>query len=112
MIIIPQVLRNGRVNWLICLDEGSIERIRAYDQAEVIWAQMPPDYSQRRPQTIGITFCSVAEQAEIMRMSASDPDWKEKAFKLLTRGFEYRPDKGDHDFGATVLGKPSEGTKQ
>jgi hypothetical protein len=97
---------------LIALAEDNIERIKQYDQAEVIWPQLPPEYSTRRPSTIGITFCTQAEQDEIARRSNTDPDWKEYAFKLLTRGFEFKPDKGDHDFGPFVFGKPTEGTKQ
>ena len=112
MMLIARVRRNGTVDLLIALDEENITRIRHYDAAEVVWPQLPPEYSMRRPSTIGITFCTGEEQAEIERMSNSDPDWKEKAFKLLTRGFEFKPELGDHDFGVTVLGNPTEGTKQ
>jgi hypothetical protein len=112
VIILPRIRRNGRVDLLIALGEDSIERLRVYDPAEIMWSQLPSEYSTRRPETIGITYITATEQAEIERMSVSDPDWKEKAYKLLTRGFEYRPDTGDHDFGPTVLGKPTEGTKQ
>lgn len=112
MIILTKVRRNGTVDMLIGLDDENISRIRQYDQAEVIWPQLPPEYAMRKPSTIGITFCSREEQFEISRMSNTDPDWKEKAFKLLTRGFEFKPEMGDHDFGPTVLGKPTEGPKQ
>ena len=112
MMLLPKVRRNGTVDLLIALTEENIGRIKLYDQAEIIWAQLGPEYSTRRPATIGITFYTVAEEAEIVRMSQSDPEWKEKAFTLLTRGFEFRPDLGDHDFGPVVLGKPAEGTKQ
>jgi hypothetical protein len=73
---------------------------------------MPREYSMRMPSTIGITFCSAEERAQIERMSVNDPDWKEKAFAILTRGFEFKPERGDHDFGPTMLGKPTEGTKE
>jgi hypothetical protein len=112
MLIICRTRRNGTVDMLIALAEDNIERIRAYDQAEVLWPQLPSEYSMRKPGTIGITFCSQAEQNDIEWRSATDPDWKEYAFKLLTRGFEFKPEMGDHDFGATVLGKPTEGKKQ
>ena len=112
MLILTRVRRNGTVDLLIGLGDDNIERIRSYDAAEVVWPQLPHEYSMRRPHTIGITFCTQAEQDEIARLSNSDPDWKEKAFKMLTRGFEFKPEMGDHDFGPTVLGKPTEGTKQ
>lgn len=112
MIVIANVRRNGRVDIVIVLAEENIERIKAYDPAEIIWSQMPAEYSMRRPGTIGVAFCSAAEQKQIEEMSANDPDWKEKAIKLVCRGFEFRPDKGDHDFGPTIMGKPTEGVKQ
>jgi hypothetical protein len=112
MLLLTRIRRNGRVDLLIALAEENIERIRKYDAAEVIWPQLPREYGSRMPNTIAITFCTSAEQEEIERMSARDPDWKEKAFALLTRGFEFKPEAGDHDFGPTVLGKPTEGTKQ
>jgi hypothetical protein len=112
VIIRTRVRRNGTVDLLIALAEENIERIRQYDAAEVIWPQLPQEYCMRRPHTIGVTFCTQAEQDEITRMSNTDPDWKDKAFQMLTRGFEFKPELGDHDFGPTVLGKPTEGTKQ
>jgi hypothetical protein len=112
MMIIARTRRNGTVDLLIALDDENIERIRKYDHAEVIWPQLPPEYSMRKPSTIGITFCTKEEQDQIARMANTDPDWKEKTFALLTRGFEFKPDKGDHDFGPVVLGKPTEGPKQ
>lgn len=112
MLLIFRVRRNGSVDVLIALDEDSIGRIRRYDQAEVIWPQLPAEYRMRRPGTIGITFATKEEQDQIARMSNTDPEWKEKAFKLLTRGFEFKPEMGDHDFGPTVLGKPTEEPKQ
>jgi hypothetical protein len=111
VILLFRTRRNGKVDLLICLAEENIERIRRYDAAEVIWPQLPREYSMRMPSTIGITFCTAEEQEQLEKMSATDPDWKEKAFALLTRGFEFKPDMGDHDFGPTVLGKPTEGAK-
>jgi hypothetical protein len=112
MMILTKLRRNGTVDMLIALDDDNIERIRHYDQAEVVWPQLPQEYRMRRPSTIGITYATKEEQDQIARMSISDPDWKEKAFVLLTRGFEFKPELGDHDFGPTVLGKPTEGQKQ
>jgi hypothetical protein len=111
MMLLTRVRRNGTVDLLIALDDENIERIRQYDYAEVVWPQLPREYSMRRPSTIGITFCTKEEQEQIAVMSNTDPEWKEKAFKLLTRGFEFKPDRGDNDFGPTVLGKPTEGVK-
>lgn len=112
MMVISRVRRNGRVDVVIVLDETSVERIRRYDPAEIQWAQMPLEYSMRTPHTIGVAFATADELAEIVRMSQTDSEWKEKALKLLWRGFDFRQDRGDHDFGPIVLGKPTEGPKQ
>ena len=112
MILLTRVRRNGTVDLAIVLDQQGIDRIQRYDAAEVLWDQLPPDYKMRRPHTIGVAFATAEEHKEIERLSQTDPDWKEKAFQLVTRGFQFRPDLGDHDFGPTVLGKPTEGPKQ
>jgi len=112
MMLITRVRRNGRVDILIVLAEENIERLKRHDPAEVIWATLPVDCSARRPETIGVAFATAEELKEIERLSVCDPDWKEKAIKILSTGFEFRPDLGDHDFGPMVLGKPTEGIKQ
>lgn len=111
-MVLSRLRRNGNVDVVLILAEENIERIRKYDPAEIQWQQMPHDIAMRRPQVISVAFATQAELDEIERMSQTDPDWKEKALKMIARGFEFRPDLGDHDFGPTVLGKPTEGTKQ
>lgn len=112
MILIARTRRNGRVDLVIVLDEENILRMKRYDPAQISWAGLPDEISMRTPNSIGVAFATAAELKVIERMSVADPDWKEKALQMLSRGFEYRPDLGDHDFGGTVLGKPTEGTKQ
>lgn len=113
MMLLPRVRRNGTVDLLIVMDEESISRIREYDNAEVLWNQLSPEYSMRKPNCIGVGFATAAEIKQIEEASArGDKDWKEKAYALVTRGFKFQPDKGDHDFGPIVLGKPTEGVKQ
>jgi hypothetical protein len=112
MFVLTLLLRNGKVDMLIVLDETSIDRIRKYDPAEIQWQQLPKEYSMRQPATIGITFATAEEQKEIERMSQTDPEWKKKAFQMLTRGFQYQPELGDHGFGPISLDKPTKGTKQ
>lgn len=112
MMIIARVRRNGKVDVVIVMAEENIERIRRYDPAQVNWRDLPPEYSMRSIHSVGVAYATADELKEIERMSLSDADWKEKALKTLSRGFEFRPDLGDHDFGPTVLGRPTEGPKQ
>lgn len=112
MILITRVRRNGTVDLLIVLAEENIERIHQYDPVEITWSQMPSEVSMRRPGAIGITYASAEEQKQIEQDSVSDPKWKETWFERLTRGWKFQPDKGDHDFGPTVLGESTKGPKQ
>lgn len=112
MMLISRVRRNGRVDFAIVLDETSIERMKRYDPAQIFYHSLPAEYSTRRPESISVAFATAAELKQIEEMSLSDPDWKDKALKMLSRGFEFREDLGDHDFGPVVLGKPTEGPKQ
>jgi hypothetical protein len=112
MILISRVRRNGTVDLMVVLDEDSVERIKRYDPAEIPWMEMPPDIRMRRPATIAVAYATAAEQKQIEQWSVSEPDWKDKAIDMLSRGFEYRPDLGDHDFGTIEPGKPTEGPKQ
>lgn len=111
-MMIARLRRNGTVDLVMVLSDENIERMKRYDPAQMPWATLPLEFSTRRPHTIGVAYATAAELVEIERMSLSDPDWKEKALMMLSRGFEFRPDLGDHDFGPTVLGKTTEGTKQ
>ena len=112
MMLISRVRRNGEVDLVLVLAEENIERLKRYDPAQVKWIELPHEVSMRRPHSIGVAYATAAELAAIERMSVSDPDWKEKALEMLSRGFEFRPDLGDHDFGATLLGKATKGWKQ
>jgi hypothetical protein len=112
VILLTQVRRNGHVDLVIVLDEQGIERIKQYDPAEIPWSELPPDISLRGPATIAVAFCTAAEQKEIERMSLSDPDWKTKAIEMVSRGFKFRPEAGDHDFGPTMLGQRTKWVKQ
>jgi hypothetical protein len=112
MMLLSRIRRNGDVDLVVVLADENIERIKRYDPAQIPWAQLPKEISMRRPHTIGVAYATADELKVIERMSASDPDWKEKALVMLSRGFEFRPDLGDHDFGPVVLGKPTEGPKQ
>jgi hypothetical protein len=112
MMLISRVRRSGKVDVVLVLADDNIERMKRYDPAQVPWAELPKEISMRQPHSIGIAYATADELKQIEQMSVSDPDWKEKALAMLSRGFEYRPDLGDHDFGPVVLGRPTEGPKQ
>jgi hypothetical protein len=109
MLLLTNVRRNGTVDLLIVLGDDSIERIKQYDHAEVPWFTLPSEYSTRRPHIIGVGYATADEMVQIQNLASEGK--KAEAFALVTRGFKCQPEKGDHDFGPTVLGQPTPGTK-
>lgn len=103
MLLIP-VLNNGRVDLLVVLEDDNIERIKQYDPAEVKWSDLP--YWAVRPGVIGIGYATADEVRRIHEFAEAGKP--EEAIKLVSRGWKFRPERGDHDFGATPLTKKGE----
>jgi tetratricopeptide (TPR) repeat protein len=102
MILIPMLAPNGKVSLLIILEDDNIERIKQYDQAEVHWEQLSA-IAHMRPATIGIGYATAEEAAKLGNF-ARQGKFRE-AIQLVTRGFKYHPELGDHDFGPVSLTK-------
>jgi hypothetical protein len=101
---------DGTVDLLIALPEESIERIKQFDPFELVWSQLP--VSRHKLRCIAVTFCPAEEQKRIEQLSTSDdPQWQERAFVMLTRGFQYMPKASDHDLGYVELGKKANKTQ-
>ena len=101
MLMLPMQV-GERVDLLIVLEEDQLDRIKAHDNAEIQWKDIP---YRGRPGTIVIAYANAEEMVKIHKWAAED-NLKE-AVKLLTSGWKYRPELGDHDFGPTPLkGKP------
>ena len=94
--MITRVRPNGRVDVVIVLSEENIERIRGYDPMDINWDDTPPEIRTQCPQTIGVAYATQEELTSIEKMSASDPDWKEKVLAMLSRGFDSRANLGDY----------------
>lgn len=99
MLLLP-IPYNGKLRLLVVLEEDNIERIKEHDCAEVIWSQLGP-YASMRPETIAIGYASAAEMKEISQWATQGET--EKALKLVTGGFKFRPEMGDHDAGPIPL---------
>jgi hypothetical protein len=109
MILLTAQRKDGTVNLVIVLGDENVERIKQHDAAEVIWQQLPWKYSSRLPHTIGIAYATSQEMQNIEQLAREGKN--QEAIDLVTRGFRYRPELGDHDFGPTVLGEPTKGVK-
>lgn len=81
---------------IVVLDPGNIDRLSVADPAEVVLRQ-----SGKTLINPTVVICLEKPSKEWQRVLHSG-DLKE-IIKFLQRGFEYRPDKGDHDNGPQKL---------
>jgi hypothetical protein len=89
------------VNLVIVLGDDNIQRIKQYDQAEIIWQELPWKYSSRRPHTIAVAYATADEMQAIDGLAREGK--QQEAIDLVTRGFQFRPDQGDHDRGPELI---------
>ena len=101
MLLLP-VSWNGKLKLLVVLEDENIERIKEHDCAEVIWSQLGL-YANTRPESITIGYANPSEMKRIYAYAESGEIGE--ALKLVTGGFKYRPEVGDHDFGPVSLTK-------
>lgn len=84
----------------VILTANNIERITRYDPAEININGFPRDFRRLDLKAINIMY---ATQDEINEMVAN-PDKVPDLINKLARGWEYRPDLGDHDGPYLSLG--------
>ena len=102
MLLLP-VPWKDKIKLLVILEDENIERIKEHDCAEVIWAQLAPYSCHMVPESITIGYATADELKKIQKW-AKEGNIAE-AIKLVTDGFKYRPERGDHDFGPVSLTK-------
>jgi len=102
MLLIPLPYQ-GKLRLLIVLEDDNITRIKEHDNAEVIWSQLK-QFAHLMPDVIAIGYVSPEEAVKLYDM-ANKGDMA-GCVKLVTSGFKYRPELGDHDLGPkSIKGK-------
>lgn len=84
----------------VILAQGNIDRIKAYDPAEIHFDAMPIEFNRLDLKAVHIMYASDDEIKEIM----DNPNDVPKLIKKLARGWQYRPDLGDNDEPYKSLG--------
>jgi len=69
--------------------------MKAYDPVEVPIKDLPPEYSGLTFKDVIVTFATDADVAHVEQLARAGQG--REALRYLTRGFRYRPDRGDHD---------------
>jgi hypothetical protein len=101
MFIIPVQINETDFLALVVLKADNVKRIMQYDPAEVMPSKMGAPWNTLRLTEVHITYATDKEEmAAIARCKGGDV---KGAMKLLTRGFKFRPDQGDHDGPAERL---------
>jgi hypothetical protein len=103
MLLLP-IVRENCVDLLIVLEADNLERMKRYDQAEIEWSKMPQSKLPLRNVAIG--YATASDVVQIQRLAQQGKPME--AVKIVTRGWEFRPDLGDHDAGPiSLMKKPS-----
>ncbi len=102
MIMIPLAWPDGSFDLIVVLEDENLERMREYDPAEIKWRDLGK-FSQYRPKTIQIGYGTSEDVKKISELSQQGK--VAEAIKLVSRGWKYRPEAGDHDFGPVSLTK-------
>jgi hypothetical protein len=95
MFIIPFQVSQTEYTLFIALDQENIDRIKNYDPAEVVKTNLGQPWSGLALKDVIIGFATEEEKNKVMELwKAGQP---QKALRLLSRGFKFRPDRGDSD---------------
>jgi len=93
LVVIPFQVSADRYSMFVGLQASNLERIQAYDPAEVAAGDLPPPYDRLRLQDIIIGWVTPEDLTAIEDgVAACDI---RGVMQRLTRGYRYRPDRGD-----------------
>jgi hypothetical protein len=91
--------RREGIDVVIVLGPDNIERIQERDPVEVEWDRTP--FKQNRVRRIVIASATAAQLTQCEQLvRQGKPD---EAIGLISSGWKYRPEKGDHDLGPQRL---------
>lgn len=95
MQLIPFVTEQGRYNVFVVLEDTNVERIKGHDPAQFSTAKLPPEWRARKLDTVIIGYANPHELDRVRTLIAQGN--AASALEYLSRGFAFRPDKGDND---------------
>ena len=110
MMVIPFRINSTEYSVFVVFGQENLDRILQYDPAEVTLNKLGAPWDRMRLKDVLIGFATAAEEAEVMRLSGAGEG--RKALQMLSRGFRYKPDTGDHDGPYLSMRTGNEGPKQ
>ena len=106
MMVVPFQVSAAAYSIFVVLEDENIERIKAYDPAEVTTSKMA-GFADLHLDTVIVGYASGAEIAELTAIT--DPRELPAFLRKLSRGFRFRPDRGDYDFKEITDGPQTTG---
>jgi len=110
MFVIPFQINQREYSIFIALQHDNLERIAAYDPAEVQMDKIPLKFARLRLKDILIGYSTEDELRQVLQLLEAGQS--RDALKLLARGFAFKPNAGDHDGPYLSLKKQPGETKQ
>jgi len=95
MLVIPIQSSQNEFDIFVVLEDLNIERIKAYDPAELRVGALPPIWQRLKVKTITLLYATKEEVEDLK--ATNDEKALTSVLSHLSRGFQYRPDKGDYD---------------
>jgi hypothetical protein len=99
MLVIPFQLNAEEFSVFVVLEDENLERMKANDPAQVNVWKMGEPYARLTLRDVIIASPTAADVATALQMARSGSP--AAAMEYLSRGFKFRPDKGDSDLPYT-----------
>lgn len=98
MFVIPFQINDKEFALLVCLEDKNLERIRAYDPAEVNLSRMNGivKWQGLQLRDVIIAYATDADFDRMQEMLAAQAPIAD-VLRFFTRGYRYRPEEGDRD---------------
>lgn len=97
MLAVPAILIDDDQRYDLCviLQDDNIARMKTYDPAELLTANLPQIYQSRKIRNVIIMYATEEEVPRITAMCRAGQI--KEALKYLSRGWVFRPEAGDND---------------
>lgn len=99
MLAIPFEIGGGEFSVFVVLEAENLDRMKANDPAQINVWKMGEPYTRLKLRDVIIASPSADDAAKALAMIRSGQP--RKALEFMSRGFAYRPDKGDSDLPYT-----------
>jgi hypothetical protein len=93
MRAIPVIVSEDYYDLFIILEEENIRRMKTYDPAELLTTNLPVEFITRKVNNIVLMYATADDLKRVTAACAMND--VSGALRILSRGFQWRPDRGD-----------------